>query len=108
MCSKDNERFPKYLRELFEKPLDYSPTDRKASPHPYGWEININNPITVLRKSLNSNQPKIPTINSVAFSNFLSSTYSKFSRTRSLSTLPAKPKTIQGKTVKYYNDHLLV
>ena len=94
MCSKDNDNYPKYLRELFERPYTYDINGRRSSPHPYGWRSDT---LKVLQFSQSAKIPKIPLINSVAFTNFKA----LMRPTKSTSLCPSPLR--KGKTIKYYN-----
>jgi hypothetical protein len=106
MCSKDNDKYPKYQREFFEKPVAYDVNgSRKLIYHPYGWDLPRVGSYKELIKNASCN--KISLINSMAFTNFLSSRHGSVSKAVQCSS--ESPLPIRGgKTVKYLSDHLLV
>jgi hypothetical protein len=74
MYSKNNDKFPKMLREMFDKPIKYQTNGiYEHYEHPYGWDMLENNNILPemrhnMRLSLNT---KLSKINTDAFRNFM-------------------------------------
>jgi hypothetical protein len=104
MFSKDNFKYPKMMRELFECPILYDINGtRMQVPHPYGWDM-LENDKMLLPNSPKSKSPKIAAINTIAFSNYVSSTQ-QIRRQQGVLE-PISPD--KGKTYQFYKDHLLV
>ena len=110
MFSKDNPKYPKMMRELFEKPLLYDINGAVHQvPHPYGWDIfEEHDPL--VKQKYKCFSPKIANINTIAFSNFMSA--SSISRqSKNMMLLPLSPTVgnlMKGKTNQFYKDHLVV
>ena len=101
MFSKDNYNYPKNMRELFEAPIQYN-TDgtRQLVAHPYGWDIIENYPTL---NSAKSRSPKIAAINTIAFTNYISS-IRQFKRPQGV-LAPISPK---GNACQLHTNHSLV
>jgi hypothetical protein len=107
MFSKDNNNYPKMKRELFENPILYDINGTKMQvPHPYGWDM-LENEKAQLPNSPKSKCTKISAINTIAFSNYVTSTQMIRRPYGALEPLSPQPSS-KGKTTQYYRDHLVV